>query len=46
MTEQEFKQKCKDKRIYYSIALWNAYVDKLWNLLIDRVTQGVYTKPN
>lgn len=31
MTEKEFKQKCKDKKIYYSIALWNAYVDKCWD---------------
>ena len=35
MTEKEFKQKCKNKKIYYSIALWNAYIDKCW-LEIER----------
>lgn len=49
MSDKEFKQKCKEKKIYYSIELWNAYVDKCWSKIeesLDKSNEGVYNKSN
>lgn len=45
MTEKQFKERCIKKGVTYSIALWNIYVDKLWESIDNAMTRG-YTLPN
>lgn len=43
LTEPEFKKRCKEKGIRYSVYLWNRYMDRVWReierelLVIKRV---------
>ncbi len=45
LTEKQFKECCIKKGVTYSIALWNIYVDKLWESIDNTMTRG-YTLPN